>query len=220
MPIPTDMRQKAANRGDRLKHALLLESLKAIVESGTWRTLTYAETHAGAGKYLAADQEKPRQIEPLQRKVRRLERKAAQGIVTVGPEAAGATYLSLVKRWWQQEENWSGGRPMHPGSVAIAKKFLEERWASDRFSWRLTEASESTWKALQRTIREALNASFLDKLDWLTEQDHLLLLVDPFVFKATMPLCEGCAKRIKSVSGSSFVSVADCGVHHGEMSFG
>ena len=44
--------ERSANAGDILKHSLLLEVLGRC----SWCELTYAETHAGAGRYSAARQ--------------------------------------------------------------------------------------------------------------------------------------------------------------------
>jgi 23S rRNA A2030 N6-methylase RlmJ len=46
--------KKAANDGDRLKHALLLEILARVT---SWPAVVYAETHAGAGIYLQGGQD-------------------------------------------------------------------------------------------------------------------------------------------------------------------
>ncbi len=45
--------KNSANEGDQLKHSLLAEVLSRCV---VWHSLTYAETHAGAGIYLEANQ--------------------------------------------------------------------------------------------------------------------------------------------------------------------
>src|SRR4051794_14552382 len=51
--MSVNMNLKAANTGDQLKHALLLEVLRRIP---TLLDLTYAETHAGAGIYKSFHQ--------------------------------------------------------------------------------------------------------------------------------------------------------------------
>ena len=53
---PSNMDRKAANDGDRLKHALLLE---VLVRTQTWPRVVYSETHAGAGVYYQSRRQFP-----------------------------------------------------------------------------------------------------------------------------------------------------------------
>ncbi|MGV2338729.1 MAG UNVERIFIED_CONTAM: hypothetical protein LVR18_33505 [Planctomycetaceae bacterium] len=102
----------AANPGDQLKHGLLAELLSRCVD---WPSLTYAETHAGAGIYSAAAQASPRDhIVRLQAKLR-----SSDETATVG---AGAAYARLLSDWWNQP------RPSldYPGSVVQAALLLRQ----------------------------------------------------------------------------------------------
>ena len=90
-----NMDEKAANNGDRLKHALLLEILGRAAPS--WPTVVYAETHAGAGVYYQEEQSKQGQqyISDL--------RALISETISSGspaPESAGFNYFAALKRWW------------------------------------------------------------------------------------------------------------------------
>ena len=92
----TSMDEKAANDGDRLKHPITLEVLGRC---STWPSLTYAETHAGAGRYLASGQRVDRpHIVRLQEKVAHEKRLAVES-------EAGGRYLGLLRDWWDDANN-------------------------------------------------------------------------------------------------------------------
>jgi hypothetical protein len=176
MAKKTNMDEKAANQGDRLKHALLIEILD---RASSWSSVHYAETHAGAGIYLAANQPKDRHIEYLALKLVDIE--------SAANDSPGRGYLQWLKEWWSDPEN--GGR--YPGSVVTVLQWLK-RHQSDQVasSVRVTEADKDAFARLQEALSAnvylgraenlAKSASFADNLSWLTERDNLVLLVDPF----------------------------------------
>ena len=164
-----EMDKKAANFGDRLKHPLLLE---VLARCKTWDALTYAESHAGAGEYLAADQDadKPR-ITELFRLVSDLKDKPSE-------EAAGRRYYHLLQERWAKKD----GQGSYPGSVLQAARFLKSQNVKAEF--RVTEDREDTYDRLVKAVNEYVvqheHGKFQNKIDWLTEKDSLVLLIDPF----------------------------------------
>ena len=171
----TSMDEKAANEGDRLKHPLTLE---LPGRCSAWESLTYAETHAGAGRYLASGQlaDKPH-IARLHDKVSREKRPAVDS-------EAGGRYLALLRDWWD-DLNTVGA---YPGSVLQSARFLS-RWRSVG-SWeiRATEADKATSERLSASLKglgiETKHEGFQTQVDWLTQNDNLILLVDPYSYFA------------------------------------
>ena len=164
--------QNAANRGDILKHALLAELLAGC---SRWQSLTYAETHAGAGTYKSSGQEPDKQhIAQLQRKVL-----SEQGATR---RDDGYRYEHLLREWWNSDLN-SG---LYPGSVLQAAMTLEAGLASGQAMCRVTEACRDTCARLGDVLAKyqivPRCAGFQDEIEWLTEADPLLLLVDPFSY--------------------------------------
>ena len=157
----------AANEGDILKHALLLEVLNRCQH---WPTLSYSETHAGAGVYDSGLQEK-KHIESLKQRVES----------TAAPKSgAGKLYYDGLSKWWSDPNNAS----MYPGSVLQAVRHLSSLNKLEAGHIRVTEAVNASCSSLERalqrfSVRPKL-APFQDSLNWLTEYDHLVLLVDPF----------------------------------------
>ncbi len=173
------MDNKAANHGDRLKHALLLEVLERTVG---WPSVVCAETHAGAGGYHANPQSKNGHIVKLRQKVEKL---------TANCEGPGRAYLTWLTQWWSNTAN----QESYPGSAVTALGWLQEHRSDNSFVIRLTEKDGATCTRLKQALRDladpakqalrdladpAKQASFLGKLDWLTGEDNLVLLVDPF----------------------------------------
>jgi hypothetical protein len=162
-----DMDEKAANYGDRLKHALLLETLD---RTGAWPGVVYAETHAGAGVYRAGDQSGDRYIDDLRQKVEQADA-AATG--------AGAAYLTWLKGWWSD----AGNRESYPGSAVTALRWLQRRRPDGPLDIRVTEYDTATCGRLRQALAPQAGVkqeSFAKELDWLTGADNLVLLVDPF----------------------------------------
>ncbi len=162
-----DMDEKAANYGDRLKHALLLETLE---RTGDWPGVVYAETHAGAGVYRAGDQSGDRYIDDLRQKVEKADA-AATG--------AGAAYLTWLKGWWSDAAN----RESYPGSALTALRWLQRHRPGSPLDIRVTEYDAATCGRLRQALGSdacVKQESFAKELDWLTGEQNLVLLVDPF----------------------------------------
>jgi hypothetical protein len=162
--VPSNMDQKAANYGDRMKHALLLEVLSRTDE---WFKVTYAETHAGAGVYCQAGQTQAHWILDLFRLVEKTSPRSDNG--------AGDAYLRWLKDWWKDPAN----RGTYPGSAVTAQRWLQSH--SRPFDIRVTENEPQTFERLRVWLNgQAEQKPFQEELDWLTEADDLMLLVDPF----------------------------------------
>lgn len=175
---PVEMDEKSANPGDRMKHALSLEVLSRTAD---WPTVTYSETHAGAGIY-AESKQKPANahIRALRERVMwELVRSAAGATAVERPTPVpGAAYLDLLKRWWDSPDQFGN----YPGSARQAGDYL----ASQRrqFQLLLTECDLATCNRLKVAVKgfpsQVEKDSFEPKLEWLTAPDHLYLVVDPF----------------------------------------
>lgn len=185
---PPPMDGKSANPGDRLKHALLLEVLGMANE---WPAINYSETHAGAGVYLAERQsgEKYKYIENLHSLVTQTE-------VPTDP-LPGTVYLRSLKQWWRGGEN----KGKYPGSVILARQWLKDNVDESRWTMRVTEADQATFERLRKALGGAngdvaRHSSFAERIDWLTEKDNLILLVDPFAivrkFTGVKGINDGC----------------------------
>jgi hypothetical protein len=162
-----DMDEKAANYGDRLKHALLLETLEG---TGAWPGVVYAETHAGAGVYRAGDQSGDRYIHDLRQKVEEADAEAS---------GAGSSYLSWLKEWWSNPAN----RESYPGSALTALRWLQGHCPGSPLDIRVTERVAATCGRLRQALGSHAcveEKSFVKELDWLTGAENLVLLVDPF----------------------------------------
>jgi len=169
--MTTSMAEKAANEGDKLKHSLLLEVLLRCKE---WDSLTYAETHAGAGRYLAADQDKDNHyINNLSNLVAGLKHKPAE-------ETAGSRYFYLLQDWWSDNDRTG----TYPGSLLQAARFLMANKIKAEF--RATEADKDTCDRLVKAVNDygiqPEQEKFQNKIEWLTKNDKLVLLIDPLSF--------------------------------------
>jgi hypothetical protein len=163
----------SANEGDQLKHSLLAEVLGRCLD---WQSLTYAETHAGAGIYLA---EKQASGKPHIAKLKRT------CDVTRAPNVtdAGGRYFDLHKTWWST----SSDAVTYPGSVLQAARLLRPRGETGLpTDFRVTEACEATCEALGTSVSEfgitPAHSGFQDRIDWLTANDSLVMLIDPFTY--------------------------------------
>lgn len=168
MAKQTNMDENAANFGDRLKHALLLEVLTRTVD---WPAVHYAETHAGAGIYSADDQKKHHFIEDLRQSVSEVQ-------PTLG--SPGHTYHSSLVKWWSEPSH----RDKYPGSAVTALRWFRDNRQGNDWQMRLCEADLGTCERLREALleprSEARASSFDANLDWLTEGENVVLLVDPF----------------------------------------
>lgn len=166
------MDTKAANEGDKLKHALLLE---VVGRCTAWESLTYAETHAGAGIYHSADQdaEKPH--------IARLHELVASVAAEPAEQTAGGRYFRLLRKWWACNER----RDSYPGSILQVVQFLSARNINAQF--RVVEAHKPTFDRLAMGLQAYAvipqHDKFQNRIAWLTENDRLVLLIDPLSFQ-------------------------------------
>lgn len=173
------MDTKAANFGDRMKHALLAELL---LRTHGWPQIAYSETHAGAGTYLVHDQAKVHHITELRERVKEADR---------ADHLPGSPYLKFLRNWWESPSHYDS----YPGSALIATRWFE-RYRDTQWQVRLTEADVDNFKRLSDSLgpRASLRAnSFLPELDWLTELDSLIILVDPFGVVTNFDETQKCA---------------------------
>jgi len=180
--------QHAANAGDLLKHSLICEVLTKCKKEWTDAPITYAETHAGAGIYFSEgqkNQEKEKQhIEKLKQKYKNYNLNGTE-----------CPYFKALSSFWNVCENV--GR--YPGSAYLAASILNH--GNLNFSLRLTEYEKpkkndneiSTFTRLQHNLKNLLpapwdfenessiiNKGFQEKIKWLTGNDNLVLIIDPF----------------------------------------
>ncbi len=216
MPMPRadekpDMRKKAANDGDRLKHTILLESLNLAVHR--WPKLAYAETHAGAGRYYARDQPSKKNIKDLETAIRDL--RPLNRDARISPRLV---YLSSLDKWWTDSKHL-GRHLSYPGSFTLARTFLLNSY-QHTWEMRATDSDPGTYRTLKASIGNAKNCavknfSFLEELDWLTGKDSLFLLVDPFrCSKRDTILCRHCGTLIGIQTNGA---LTQCPIHQGRI---
>jgi len=166
-----NMDQNAANSGDRLKHALMLEVLSRCLN---WESLTYAETHAGAGIYDSAKQTQlnKHHITDLEELIEK-----SESISATNPPS-GSNYITLLKSWWMAPSN----RGKYPGSVLQAAMFLKKHNKTTAIN--VTEACAKNCKRLTNAVNgydiTLKCKGFQNEIDWLCENDNLVLLIDPW----------------------------------------
>jgi hypothetical protein len=185
------MDQKAANCGDRLKHGVLLEVLDRLDD---WPTITYAETHAGAGIYTSGAE--LNNIDELRRQV------LASPCVS-----GGRVYFEHLRQWWSDPSRERG----YPGSAVSAAHLLLHRYPNKQRELRLTEVASNSCRRLRAALADfdppilvrLKQESFRDQHVWLTGKGNLVLLVDPFVCSDRQPSDEE-AER-------GYIDVADLG---------
>ena len=72
----------------------------------------------------------------------------------------------------------------YPGSALTASRWLMGHRPPEQFEIRLTEGDKETCDALRRALvipeDQIKQGSYELYLDWLTKEDNLVLLVDPF----------------------------------------
>lgn len=158
--------KNAANEGDQLKHCLLAEVLGRC---GDWPSVTYAETHAGAGIYDAM-----KQAEEGKTHIRDL-KELVDSLGPIEKSAAGGRYAHLLKEWWSVDNN----KDLYPGSVLQAAIQLQ-------MQFRVTEACPDIYERLSESLEayggEPRLGGFQDNIRWLTENENLVLLIDPFTY--------------------------------------
>ncbi len=224
-----NMDEKAANQGDRLKHALLLEVLQRTCN---WPSVAYAETHAGAGVYCAKGQsEKHPYIQDLQSIVTRQRPPAKE-------DEPGAAYLKWLKEWWHVPANDG----LYPGSAVTALRWLRGHRTPSQFDVLVIEKSETSFSRLRDALGagsfRAERGSFTNFLDQLTAPDGLVLLIDPFAcvtrfenatrecglnkgwidHETVRDVLGRCAQKQRAVVGFWWSSAQNLRTHHGPTS--
>ena len=183
--------RNAGNTGDQLKHALLVEILTRIGETPTARDWSYAETHAGAGRFMTSQ----------------AERLGISAMAVTGGRSAslardmcdlppGYSYAELLADW----SCFEGATGVYPGSPVIAS--VSGRYLNSRV---FVEFDEKVFGRLCESIAfidgvvadslapgtgnvaTMLRGSFEDYLETLLEPERLLLLVDPFYYEHAAP---------------------------------
>lgn len=180
----------AANNGDILKHPLICDVLQKCIDAG-WKKITYAETHAGAGIYSSIDQ--PNFPNPKAH-IKNLYNNYC-GLF--GSESLpNDPYFNTLKLFWGRPPSPIPETVCYAGSAYLAASILKERYG-ENFDIRLTEADEPTCNTLKTNIRNLLpnppfinfdftsdrniqNGGFQNHIDWLTANDDLVLIIDPY----------------------------------------
>ena len=172
---------KAGNKGDQLKHALILEILK---QCGEWSPLTYAETHSGAAVYRGESQENK---ESKDQHIRNLKRKHDTVVDVPNTSQAGGQYFESLQNWWAEESQ----QDQYPGSVLQAVTFLRQQMRDRSFVVRATEADYDAHRRLADALRpfnvNPRHSGFQDQINWLCENDRIVLVVDPFAIVGHVP---------------------------------
>ncbi len=106
--------RNAGNTGDQLKHSLTVEVLMSCLN---WPTITYAETHAGAGCFDAHAQSEEGKAHITDLKALVATQEAVQS------QVAGGRYHELLTNWWSETCNAA----TYPGSVVQSAIILDER---------------------------------------------------------------------------------------------
>lgn len=175
--------KNAANAGDILKHSLICDVLQKCIADG-WENITYAETHAGAGIYSSTVQPK--------------EPKSKAHIINLKSNheklngKAKDHYWEILDTFWQVEGNHTIEETKYAGSAYLATSILKA--TNEKFDIRLTEYDPILCNRLKASLTKFLRndgfnfedgthiqqAGFQEKIGWLTANDNLVLIIDPF----------------------------------------
>jgi len=171
--------ENAANAGDILKHPLICDVLEKCIEA-KWGNITYAETHSGAGIYSSTIQ--PNDNNKAHIINLKLEHAKHNG-------KANGHYWGILDTFWKVEGNHTNEETKYAGSAYLAASILKEKYG-ENFDIRLTECDPEACNQLKNSLNGLLptinldnyirKAGFQDQIDWLTANDNLVLIVDPF----------------------------------------
>ncbi|CAG0952022.1 hypothetical protein METP3_00270 [Methanosarcinales archaeon] len=166
--------KNAGNRGDRLKHAILLEILDYTIQNNIW---SYRESHAGAGYYDLNEHSME-----LLNFLSTNEKNNLQGV--------GQLYGQILKQWWIKNTK------TYPGSIALASEILYRNSKSlDKIDIRATEVDIEAFTRLYSLKSEfnlgLKNESFDTNLDWLCEGSSMVFLIDPFFYDINVKMQSG-----------------------------
>ncbi len=175
-----DMNEKAANDGDKIKHSLLLSVLE---QCNVWPEITYAETHSGAGKYKVEDQLVSTHIKDFQFELSD-EHSQIHGYES---EYDDAYSIFMKHNWWSLSKN----KDIYPGSPLLAGRYMLQR---ENVELRLVEADETIFNKLGKSFSPIFNFEivldkFQNQIQWITEKDWSVILIDPFVYKSENEEC-------------------------------
>jgi len=198
----TDQGVNAANYGDVLKHPLICDVLQKCINAG-WKNITYAETHAGAGIYSSLKQGKipsndiynDLNVKELRGKKYHIKALFKAYYESKNNATSKDTYREILNKSWEQAEIDADTEIKYAGSAYLAASILKATNA--RFDIRLTENDPLKCNQLKDSLTGLLptavvsnhieQASFQgknthgkDMIDWLTENDNLILIIDPF----------------------------------------
>jgi len=187
--------KNAANAGDILKHPLICDVLQKCINAG-WENITYSETHAGAGIYSSIDQSDFPNPEAYIKKLYN------NYCGLIGSEILpNDPYFNTLKLFWGTPPNPIPETVRYAGSAYLAASILKEKYG-ENFDIRLTECEHDICEALKSSLCDLLptetvdnhikQVGFQNKITWLTEKDHLVLIIDPFkLSKNSSKLDEG-----------------------------
>lgn len=193
--------EKAANDGDILKHPLICDLLQKCIDAG-WKNITYAETHAGAGIYSSKDQDpqpSPTSSKPKKTKekvqVQHIKALFQKHEKNIEQEDKKDTYWHILNQSWEPLRR-AGINPdteiKYSGSAYLAASILKA--TNKKFDIRLTEYDPIECNRLKVSLTKLLGndgynfedgthiqqAGFQEKIGWLTANDNLVLIIDPF----------------------------------------
>lgn len=166
--------RNAGNRGDRLKHAILLEILNSAIQKNI---CSYRESHAGAGYY-----DLNKHSMELFNFLSTDDKNSLHGV--------GQLYGQILKQWWIKNVT------TYPGSIALASEILHGNSKSlDKIDIRATEVDT---KAFTRLLGlksefniELRNESFDKNFNWLCEGTSMVFLIDPFFYDLNATIQSG-----------------------------
>ncbi len=190
----TEQGQKSGNAGDILKHGLICDVLQKCI-ADKWEKITYAETHAGAGIYSSKGQDpqptstssKPKKTKEKVQHIKALFKKFSDA-----QEEKKDTYWRILNALWEslrRSEIGADTEIKYSGSAYLAASILKKHYGNN-FDIRLTEFGHLICEALKGSLCDLLPTEtvgnhikqdgFQNKITWLTEKDHLVLIIDPF----------------------------------------
>ena len=153
-----NQKSKSANIGDQLKHCpfpFIFDEIK------DWGNLTYSETHAGQGVYKSSEQVEPH----------------IKNHYLAFNQANGTNPYYLAQKSFFKKYPVINDEILYCGSSLLAKL------CNPSMEIRLCEWEETNCKHLLESLKNPnfiRNASFHQNIDWLTENDNTVLLLDPF----------------------------------------
>lgn len=191
----TDQGQKSGNAGDILKHSLICDVLQKCI-ADKWEKITYAETHAGAGIYSSKGQD-PQPPSTSSKSKKTKEEVQVEHIKALFKKHSDAkeekkdTYWKILNALWEplkRAEIDPDTEIKYSGSAYLAASILKA--TNEIFDIRLTEYNLEACHQLKNSLNGLLptinvndhimQVGFQGQIDWLTKNDKLVLIIDPF----------------------------------------